>query len=124
MECACSFQDGGFKTCSLLDWCTSLTSCMLETITAACYNCYLCILLINYFSGSKDSSVTGSWVPSTGMCCESDCWTSHIFSFAHEHLQCMQYALNRIPSLNEFCVICDERHVLETGLIKVRGCSV
>ena len=33
--------------------------------------------------------------------------------------QCMQYALNRIRSLNEFCVICDERHVLETGLIKV-----
>lgn len=37
------------------------------------------------------------------------------------NLQCMQYALNRIPSLNEFCVICDERHVLETGLIKVSG---
>ena len=34
-------------------------------------------------------------------------------------LQCMQYILNRIRSLNEFCVICDERHVLETGLIKV-----
>ena len=32
----------------------------------------------------------------------------------------MKYALNRIPSLSEFCVICDERHVLKTGLLRVR----
>ena len=31
----------------------------------------------------------------------------------------MKYTLNRIPSLNEFCVICDERHILETGLLRV-----
>ena len=31
----------------------------------------------------------------------------------------MQYALNRVRSLNEFCVICDEIHVIESGLIKV-----
>lgn len=34
-------------------------------------------------------------------------------------LQCMRYALNRMRSLSEFCVICDERHVLEVGLLKV-----
>lgn len=36
--------------------------------------------------------------------------------------QCMEYALKRFRSLNEFCVICDERHVLETGMIKVPVC--
>ena len=34
-------------------------------------------------------------------------------------VQVVRYALNRLQSLNEFCVICDEKHVLETGLIKV-----
>jgi hypothetical protein len=38
-------------------------------------------------------------------------------------VQIMKYLLNRIPSLNEFCVICDERHVLETGLIKPCVCT-
>uniref|UniRef100_A0A1X7VCV3 Uncharacterized protein n=1 Tax=Amphimedon queenslandica TaxID=400682 RepID=A0A1X7VCV3_AMPQE len=35
----------------------------------------------------------------------------------------MKYTLNRIPSLNEFCVICDERHVLETGLLRPCVCT-
>ena len=34
-------------------------------------------------------------------------------------VQVVRYALNRLQSLNEFCVICDEKHVLESGLIKV-----
>lgn len=37
--------------------------------------------------------------------------------------QCMQYALNRVRSLNEFCVICDEIHVIESGLIKPCVCT-
>ena len=44
---------------------------------------------------------------------------THTHTHMHTHTQCMKYALNRIRSLNEFCVICDERHVLETGLLKV-----
>ena len=35
-------------------------------------------------------------------------------------VQIVRYALNRLQSLNEFCVICDEKHVLESGLIKVQ----
>lgn len=38
--------------------------------------------------------------------------------------QVLRYALNRLQSLNEFCVICDEKHVLESGLIKVNLCGV
>ena len=34
-------------------------------------------------------------------------------------VQVVRYALNRLKSLNKFCVICDEKHVLESGLIKV-----
>lgn len=47
------------------------------------------------------------------------CITTTLYSEFYVFPQCMQYILNRIRSLNEFCVICDERHVLETGLIKV-----
>ena len=36
-------------------------------------------------------------------------------------VQIVRYALNRLQSLNEFCVICDEKHVLESGLIKVHA---
>ena len=38
-------------------------------------------------------------------------------------VQIVRYALNRLQSLNEFCVICDEKHVLESGLIKVYTCT-
>lgn len=38
-------------------------------------------------------------------------------------VQFLQYALNRIHSLNEFCVICDERHIVETGLLKPCVCT-
>ncbi|XP_064390891.1 protein mono-ADP-ribosyltransferase PARP8-like [Halichondria panicea] len=38
-------------------------------------------------------------------------------------VQCLQYGLNRICTLNEFCVICDERHIIETGLIKPCVCT-
>ncbi|KAL5481314.1 hypothetical protein EMCRGX_G021450 [Ephydatia muelleri] len=38
-------------------------------------------------------------------------------------VQFLTYALNRLKSLNEFCVICDERHVLETGLLKPCVCT-
>lgn len=34
----------------------------------------------------------------------------------------MEYILQRIKTLNEFCVICDERHVFECSLLKV--CAV
>ena len=34
-------------------------------------------------------------------------------------VQLVRYALNRLQSLNEFCVICDDKHVVESGLIKV-----
>ena len=34
-------------------------------------------------------------------------------------VQVVRYTLNRLKSLNEFCVICDEKHILEFGLIKV-----
>ena len=58
-----------------------------------------------------------------------------LFRYAHVHTckrwegcccfsQVVRYALNRLQSLNEFCVICDEKHVLETGLIKVNLCGV
>ena len=30
-------------------------------------------------------------------------------------LQIMEYAEQRIPVLNEFCVVCDEPHVFENG---------
>lgn len=33
--------------------------------------------------------------------------------------QCLQYGINRFHTLNEFCVICDKKHVIESGLIKV-----
>lgn len=38
-------------------------------------------------------------------------------------VQVVRYALNRLHSLNEFCVICDEKHVLESGLIKPCVCT-
>jgi poly [ADP-ribose] polymerase 6/8 len=38
-------------------------------------------------------------------------------------VQVVRYALNRLKSLNEFCVICDEKHVLESGLIKPCVCT-
>ena len=34
----------------------------------------------------------------------------------------MEYILQRIKTLNEFCVICDERHIFECSLLKV--CNV
>jgi len=33
--------------------------------------------------------------------------------------QLMDYILQRIKTLNEFCVICDERHVFDCALLKV-----
>ncbi|CAI8052909.1 Protein mono-ADP-ribosyltransferase PARP6 [Geodia barretti] len=38
-------------------------------------------------------------------------------------VQVVRYALNRLKSLNKFCVICDEKHVLESGLIKPCVCT-
>ena len=35
--------------------------------------------------------------------------------------QIMRYAEQRIPTLNEYCVVCDERHVFQNGpMLKVR----
>lgn len=36
----------------------------------------------------------------------------------------MEYILQRIKTLNEFCVICDERHIFECSLLKVRNMQV
>nr|XP_061812914.1 protein mono-ADP-ribosyltransferase PARP6-like [Nerophis lumbriciformis] len=39
-------------------------------------------------------------------------------------VQVMRYAEQRIPTLNEYCVICDERHVLQNGpLLKPAVCT-
>lgn len=37
--------------------------------------------------------------------------------------QLMEYILQRIKTLNEFCVICDERHVFECSLLKPCVCT-
>lgn len=38
--------------------------------------------------------------------------------------QVMRYAEQRIPTLNEYCVACDERHVFQNGpMLKVRCCT-
>jgi poly [ADP-ribose] polymerase 6/8 len=35
-------------------------------------------------------------------------------------LQIMKYAEQRIPTLNEYCVVCDEQHVFQNGsMLKV-----
>ena len=35
-------------------------------------------------------------------------------------LQIMQYVYQRLPTMNEFCVVCDEPHVFERGgMLKV-----
>lgn len=35
--------------------------------------------------------------------------------------QIMKYAEQRIPTLNEYCVVCDEQHVFQNGsMLKVR----
>lgn len=35
----------------------------------------------------------------------------------------MKYAEQRIPTLNEYCVVCDEQHVFQNGsMLKVLQC--
>ena len=42
---------------------------------------------------------------------------SHLLLFL---LQVLHYARQRIPTLNEFCVVCDEPHVFQNGaMLKV-----
>lgn len=37
-------------------------------------------------------------------------------------LQIMKYAEQRIPTLNEYCVVCDEQHVFQNGsMLKVQA---
>ena len=36
--------------------------------------------------------------------------------------QIMKYSEQRIPTLNEYCVVCDEQHVFQNGsMLKVSG---
>ena len=35
------------------------------------------------------------------------------------HLQLMKYCRQRVTTLNEFCVICDESHVFCSAMLKV-----
>ena len=36
--------------------------------------------------------------------------------------QIMKYAEQRVPTLNEYCVVCDEQHVFQNGsMLKVRA---
>lgn len=80
---------------------------------------YICItnnwtLLI--FLVCQTASFTREWLFSSGIHIRHTVYTTYMILL----LKVMKYALNRIPSLSEFCVICDERHVLETGLLRVR----
>lgn len=41
--------------------------------------------------------------------------------------QIMRYAEQRIPTLNEYCVVCDERHVFQNGpmlKVQIAGCRL